>query len=176
MQIRAAVAARSVASGRSPQKVYADHSPGNFSLGAPALGALTSEGAFPHMSPQSLKLRGAAWRAWRILEGDLQVMRKTWLSLLFLPGFLARGRWTMVSAHATGRSVFITTTDVLGKVRRNMISRQWACFWQAPDPRSVKLCWGPFGLASGYRSSQDKPTVGWSSAPPGGASSCGTSL
>lgn len=94
---------RSLASGRPPQKVDTDHNPDNFSLGAPALCTLKSEGDFPHISPQSLKLRGPAWRALRTLKGDWQLMRKTWLSLLFLLGFLAQGR---IDGRVRGGSLF----------------------------------------------------------------------
>ena len=56
-----------------------------FHLGADVLETMLSPG-WPHPSPSGQKLLGVAWNAWRVADGNLELLSRGWLSLLATPG------------------------------------------------------------------------------------------
>lgn len=85
--VQVTAVARTQGKGRIASESFVAKSAKEFSLGDGLLQMMT-DGVWPHPSPSTDKLVGAAWKAWRLVDGDLEKMSKCWLALLATPGTL----------------------------------------------------------------------------------------
>ncbi|CAE7032373.1 dpf-6 [Symbiodinium sp. CCMP2592] len=83
--------ARAQGKGTIPKTAFVATNAGEFDLGSDALETMSSPN-WPHPSPAGHKLVGAAWAAWQAAKGDLQVLSRSWQSLLATPGCMLADR------------------------------------------------------------------------------------